>query len=154
MKPPAPVTQIFIFLCPSVNFFSATEGRTWRRGEAEGWHALAGHLVLVPACPVPVCVCGPHAGPHASCYVGRIGACKVRGRHFGGNAPWLRGVFRRATKLETERSARRCQIGRHQENEINSGLLKFLQPGRAMVTRINGNLTQPYSHPNMLLRWD
>ena len=28
MKPPAPVTQIFIFLWPSVNFFSATEGRT------------------------------------------------------------------------------------------------------------------------------
>ena len=73
MKPPAPVTQIFIFLWPSVNFFSATEGRTC--GEArQSWHALAGHPVLVPACPVQVCVCGPHTGPHASCYVSRVGA--------------------------------------------------------------------------------
>ena len=83
------------------------------------------------------------ASAHAKCVAGILEAT-----HHG------YVVFRRATKLETERSARRCQIGRHQENEINSGLLKFLQPGRAMVTRINGNLTQPYSHPNMLLRWD
>ena len=39
MKPPAPVTQIFIFLWPSVNFFSATEGRTMVA--VDEWYVLS-----------------------------------------------------------------------------------------------------------------
>ena len=142
MKPPAPVTQIFIFLWPSVNFFSATEGRTCRRAEAVSW-TCAGWAPCARAC-VPRASVSVRTAHRSTCIV----LCEQhrrmqRGRALVEHAPWLR-AFQRRTHRNSPSHRASDRPDRSLPRNASSGRIFFFQLGRmVLLAPRSGGLCYP-----------